>query len=119
MKKSMVVGILMALLANSLAWGSDKAPNILFIFADDQCFETISEFGHTEIETPNLDSLVARGTTFTHAYNMGSWSGAVCVASRCMLNTGRYIWHANAIFSTTEKERVAGRFWSEYMKTAG
>ena len=89
------------------------------MFADDQCFETIGAFGHTEIETPNLDKLVAQGTTFTHAYNMGSWSGAVCVASRCMLNTGRFIWHANSIYKDTEIERQEGRFWSEYMKKAG
>ncbi|MBT7257086.1 MAG: sulfatase-like hydrolase/transferase, partial [Planctomycetaceae bacterium] len=94
---------------------SAEQPNILFVFADDQCFETIGAFGHTEIQTPNLDKLVAQGTTFTHAYNMGSWSGAVCVASRCMLNTGRFIWHANSIYPTTEKERQEGRFWSEYM----
>ena len=97
---------------------ADK-PNVLFIFADDQSFETIHALGHERIETPNLDSLVERGTTFTHAYNMGSWSGAVCVASRCMLNTGRFIWNANAVFAKTEQERVEGRFWSEYMKVAG
>ena len=59
---------------------SAEPPNVLFIFADDQCFETIGAFGLTDIETPNLDRLVEEGTTFTHAYNMGSWSGAVCVA---------------------------------------
>ena len=26
-------------------------------------------------------------------YNMGSWTGAVCVASRTMFNTGRSLWH--------------------------
>ena len=42
-------------------------PNVLFLFADDFTYEAISAFGHTDIETPNLDRLVARGTTFTHA----------------------------------------------------
>ncbi|MFK5924441.1 MAG: sulfatase-like hydrolase/transferase [Verrucomicrobiota bacterium] len=78
----------------SLASAADKAPDILFIFADDQAFSTIHALGNDEIETPNLDRLVKRGTTFTHAYNMGSWSGAVCVASRHMLNTGLYVWNA-------------------------
>ncbi|MCH7729321.1 MAG: sulfatase-like hydrolase/transferase, partial [Planctomycetes bacterium] len=99
---------------------SKQKPNILFIFADDQCYETIHAFGHTEIETPNLDRLAKRGLTFTRAYNMGSWSGAVCVASRTMLNTGRFLWHANAVYGKqTEQERQAGRFWSEHMKKAG
>jgi len=96
-----------------------EQPNILFIFADDQCYETIHALGNDEIETPNLDRLVRSGVTFTHTYNMGSWSGAVCVASRTMLNTGRFLWHANDVYSTSEKERQAGRFWSEYMKQAG
>jgi arylsulfatase A-like enzyme len=68
---------------------AERKPNVLFLFADDQCYETIRALGHTDIDTPNLDRLVARGTTFTHAYNMGSWSGAVCVASRTMLITGQ------------------------------
>ena len=69
-------------------------PNILFIFADDQCYETIRELGLTDIDTPNLDRLMNSGTSFTRAYNMGSWSGAVWVASRHMLNTGRFLWDA-------------------------
>lgn len=94
-------------------------PNILFIFADDQSYETVHALGNERIETPNIDQLVRQGTTFTHTYNMGSWSGAVCVASRCMLNTGRFLWSANRIYSATEKERQAGRFWSEHLKKAG
>ncbi|MDC3335776.1 sulfatase-like hydrolase/transferase [Opitutales bacterium] len=91
----------------------------MFIFADDQCFETIRELGHTDIETPNLDRLTKSGTSFTRAYNMGSWSGAVCVASRHMLNTGRFLWRAEKASKVAEAEREAGRFWSENMKTAG
>jgi choline-sulfatase len=74
---------------NMRAFGGDKEkPNILFIFADDQCFETLRSLGNDEIQTPNLDKLVRGGVTFTHAYNQGAWHGAVCVASRTMLNTG-------------------------------
>jgi len=68
---------------------------------------------------PNLDRLVKNGTTFTHTYNMGSWSGAVCVASRTMLVTGRSVWRANAVYNTTEKEREAGRLWPQMMSRAG
>ena len=54
-----------------------EQPNILFLFADDLTYEAIRAFGHTDIDTPNIDRLVGSGTTFSHAYNMGSWSGAV------------------------------------------
>lgn len=79
--------------------GGEKAhakekPNILFLFADDLSYEAIREFGHVDIDTPNLDKLVKSGTTFTHAYNMGSWSPAVCIASRTMLATGLSVWRS-------------------------
>lgn len=120
---TLFVAVSLATVASGWTAGSaeaaDERPNILFIFADDQCFETVSALGHTDIETPHLDQLVRQGTTFTHAYNMGAWGGAVCVASRTMLNTGRYLWHAHDIYNTSEQERQAGRFWSEYLRQAG
>jgi choline-sulfatase len=97
-----------------------KKPNILFIFADDQAFDTVRAIGCDEIETPNLDRLVRGGVTFTHAYNMGSWSGAVCVASRTMLNTGLFLWHANKIYGETDAEyRQQGKLWSQLMEKGG
>jgi arylsulfatase len=35
-----------------------SAPNVVFIFTDDQRFDTISALGNDEIDTPNLDRLV-------------------------------------------------------------
>ncbi|MEM9364841.1 MAG: sulfatase-like hydrolase/transferase [Planctomycetota bacterium] len=106
------------MLPNAQAAAGSK-PNVLFVFADDQCFDTIQALGNHEVETPNLDRLARSGTTFTHAFNMGSWSGAVCVASRTMLNSGRFLWNANRIHSSSEKEREAGRWWGPMMKQAG
>jgi arylsulfatase A-like enzyme len=113
--------LLSLLLLTATAVRAAEQPNIVFIFADDQCYETLHAFGHPVVETPNLDRLVDDGITFTHAYNQGSWSGAVCVASRTMLNTGRFLWKAARFYknNTVEKERQAGRFWSEHMKVAG
>ena len=96
-----------------------ERPNILFIFADDQCFDTINRLGNREVQTPNLDRLVKSGTTFTHAYNMGAWSGAVCVPSRTMLNTGRFLWPTRQLDKNLEPERAAGRLWALEMKRAG
>ena len=119
------IGISLALTIGTLGLqhisGADAntRPNIVFIFADDQCFDTINALGNEEVETPNLDALARQGTTFTHAFNMGGWSGAVCVASRTMLNSGRFLWNAHAIHPTSEQERQAGRWWGQYMKSAG
>lgn len=70
---------------------TDDKPNILFILTDDQRFDTIRALGNSEIETPNIDELVSEGTTFTHASIMGGTSPAVCMPSRGMIMTGRYL----------------------------
>jgi arylsulfatase A-like enzyme len=66
-----------------------QKPNIVFFFTDDQRFDTIQALGNDEISTPNLDKLVKCGTTFTHAHIPCGTSGAVCMPSRAMLNSGR------------------------------
>lgn len=65
-------------------------PNILFLFADDQRADTIGAHGNSHIQTPHLDQLAAEGFSFRRNYCAGSFSGAVCVASRAMLMTGRH-----------------------------
>ena len=52
-----------------------KPLNVLFILTDDQAPDTLSAFGNKEIYTPNLDALANGGTTFTHVFNQGAWSG--------------------------------------------
>ncbi len=116
--RSLLAFVLAAWFCNASS-RADEQPNIVFIFADDQCFDTIAALGNDEVKTPHLDALAKRGTTFTHAYNMGSWSGAVCVASRMMLNSGRFLWEAESRYRNADQERAAGRWWSEYMKAAG
>ena len=56
---------------------SSPKPNILFLFTDDQRYDTIGELGNEEVITPNLDRLVEGGTTFTEASIMGGISGAI------------------------------------------
>jgi arylsulfatase A-like enzyme len=97
-----------------------KQPNVLFIFADDQSFNTIHALGNDEIQTPNLDSLVKRGTTFTRAYNMGGWNGAVCIASRTMLVTGRFLGQAEQVDRKVDRVyRQAGRLWPQRLAAVG
>lgn len=67
-------------------------PNILFIFTDDQRWDTIAALGNPEVKTPHLDRLVKQGFVFENAYCMGSMVPAVCLPSRTMLITGRSLW---------------------------
>ncbi len=96
-----------------------EPPNILFIFADDQCYNTIRELGNPEVQTPTLDELARQGMVFTTAYNMGGWHGAVCVASRTMLNTGRFLWRANALENQLDTLAERGQLWSKEMERLG
>ena len=66
-------------------------PNFLVVVADDQCFRTINALNNQEVQTPTLDRCATRGTTFTHCFHQGSWTGAVA-CHRAMMHTGRYVW---------------------------
>ena len=70
-----------------------KKPNVLFIITDDQRFDTIHALGNSEIITPNLDKLAARGTAFVRAHIAGGTCGAVCMPSRAMVLSGRNPFH--------------------------
>ena len=96
-------------------------PNIVFLFADDMTYTAINALGNSEIQTPNLDRLVNNGTTFTNAYNMGAWNGAVCAASRAMIISGRYVWRANNFRKNWGKKDTTyyNQSWGKLMEQAG
>lgn len=96
-----------------------EKPNVIFIISDDQSYETIRAHGHTDIDTPNLDRLAAQGASFTRAYNMGAWDGAVCIASRTMLVTGKTVWHAKAAEKNLAADVRAKRLWPQRMAAQG
>lgn len=68
-----------------------KAKNILIIYSDDHSYGALGASGNKEISTPNLDKLAKSGLMFTQAHVMGGHQGAVCIPSRVMLLTGRYV----------------------------
>ncbi len=121
MSKILITLTTCAFMATITAGTAAEKPNILFMFTDDQSFNTIRALGNDEIHTPNLDRLVGQGTAFTNAYNMGAWHGAVCVASRTMLVTGRSVWRAEAVDNRKACATLAkqGETWPQLLKSAG
>ena len=81
-------------------------PNIVFLFTDDQRFDTINALGNKSIITPNMDNLVKHGVTFTQAHIPCGTDGAVCMPSRAMLHTGRSLFHLSGAGETIPKEHV-------------
>src|SRR5262249_8312704 len=72
-----------------------RKPNILFLFSDDQRFSTLHALNNPDVRTPNMDKLIERGVTFTHACIMGGTIPAVCAPSRAMLMTGQTLFHVD------------------------
>lgn len=97
MKAVYLLALTLLVMLRSASPGAEAPPNILFLFADDQRADTIAALGNPVIKTPNLDKLVARGTSFTRAYMQGGMNGATCVPSRAMLLSGR------SLFTIDEK----------------
>ncbi len=87
-------------------------PNFLFLIADDLTFNGIHAMGNTEVATPHLDRLIRRGCSFSHCFHQGSWTGAVCVASRSMLNTGVSAFRVQKQFENTP-------LWGQTLGDAG
>lgn len=61
------------------------APNIVCIMLDDVGFADFGCYG-SEIVTPNIDAVAARGLRFTNFHTT-----AICSASRACLLTGRTV----------------------------
>jgi arylsulfatase A-like enzyme len=124
MKKLITTIILLSVsvAANAEAKAPASAkPNIVFLYADDFAYWAISALGNEIIQTPNLDRLIAQGVNFSNAFNMGGWNGAVCIASRSMLISGRSIWKANEINRQWGEGNTAAhsQTWGRLMSNAG
>ena len=72
---------------------ADSRPNIIVILVDDMGFSDLGCYG-SEIETPVLDQLAAKGLRFTQFYNT-----ARCSTTRASLLTGQWMSrHGNKAF---------------------
>lgn len=61
-------------------------PNIVFLFADDQCTYSMGCYGTPGVKTPNLDRLAADGIAFDKHYD----TTAICMGSRANVMLGKY-----------------------------
>ncbi len=85
------------LLASLLPLPADDRPNIILIMVDDMGFSDIGCYG-SEIPTPHLDALAARGARFSQFYNTGR-----CCPTRASLLTGLYSHQAGVGWMTADQ----------------
>ena len=71
----------------ALAVAAPARPNILFLFADDQRYDTLGCAGHPIVQTPTIDRLAAQGVRFENAFV----TTPVCWVSRSTVLTGQWV----------------------------
>lgn len=89
MKKQTVIVtllVMLSLLLFSCKSQKDTYPNVLFILVDDLGWKDLGSYGSEFYDTPNLDSLAARGIRFTNAYS----ASPVCSPTRAAIMTGKH-----------------------------
>ena len=88
--------------------------NVLLLVSDDQRPDTIGALGNSHIRTPNLDQLVARGTSFLRA----TCANPICTPSRAEILTGCSGFR-NGVLDFNQKIRPEMPRMAEAMRTAG
>ena len=78
--------VTLAALATSCSSKSEKKPNFLLILVDDLGWGDLSSYGAQDLQTPNIDNLIAEGARFTNFYA----NCPVCSPTRAALLSGRY-----------------------------
>lgn len=63
-----------------------QRPNIVLIVSDDHAYQTISAYGSTLMQTPNIDRIAKEGVLFKKVYVTNS----ICGPSRAVILTGKY-----------------------------
>ena len=61
-------------------------PNLVFLFTDDQSFNSLGCYGNPDVKTPNIDRLSLDGIAFDRHYD----TTAICMASRANVMTGMF-----------------------------
>ncbi len=87
-------------------------PNIVFIFSDQQRFDTLGCYGQPLPVTPNLDALAASGVRFSQAMTCQP----VCGPARAALQTGKYATQTGCFrneISLPTNERTMAHYLSE------
>ncbi|MBV7394779.1 sulfatase-like hydrolase/transferase [Mameliella sediminis] len=91
-----------------------KAPNILFLMADEHQATALSCLDHGVVRTPNLDRLAARGTLFRNAYT----PSPICVPARAAVATGRYV-HQTGYWDNAQAYDGSVPSWGHHLQAAG
>jgi arylsulfatase A-like enzyme len=83
--KHLALTLLSSFVIGHSSWAATQ-PNILFLLADDQRYDTLGCAGHPIVQTPTIDRLAADGVRFRNAFVTTS----ICWVSRATMLTGQW-----------------------------
>ena len=89
-------------------------PNVIFVFSDQQRYNTMGCTGNSVVKTPALDRLAAEGMLLEQAFS----SCPICSPYRAQLMTGRYS-HMNGVLDNEYALRRDQTFLAEAFSDAG
>ena len=90
------------------------ASNVLFILSDEHARRVTGCYDNEIVQTPNIDALAARGTTFDAAY----CNSPICVPSRASLATGAYP-HRTGYWDNAHPYDGRLPTWHHHLRDAG
>jgi choline-sulfatase len=93
---------------------SNSKPNFLVIMSDEHGAQFSSAYGHSIIETPNMDRLAAQGITFDANY----CNSPLCIPSRASFMTGQYV-STNEVWDNTKPMPVDQLTWPYLLRNEG
>ena len=118
MNRSEIVKLIVFMLFATLPdlRASEEPLNVLFIISDDLTDTALSCYGNEVCETPNIDSIAARGTRFTHTYCQGTY----CGPSRASFMSGYYPHAIKMLGYKSPRPMIGDRaMWAEHFKNNG
>ncbi len=120
MKKSILYSIFMcASFIACKAQEQQKKPNVIFIFSDDQRYNSLSMTGDPIAETPNIDQLAKEGIFFNNAYI----TSPICGPSRANIFTAQWERKNKIGFTSVSNNVISEKSyqdsWQSQLKQAG
>ena len=91
-----------------------KQPNILLFMLDQLAPQSLPDYGHKLVQTPNISALADEGTVFDNFY----CNSALCGPSRFSFMSGRRNSHIGAFDNATEFPAATPTF-AHYLRNAG
>ncbi len=102
-------------LSVSSAPAESPRPNLVFVFTDQQSWDTLGCYGNTQTRTPQLDRFAAQGVRFTSCFS----NNPVCSPMRAMLLTGQHSLKNGVIRNDWQVLPDNGRTFASVLRDAG